>query len=417
MSYFGRGFYSDLCNNVTSHSSCSVYVGNHGPYFYNSTEVFGTLANTSSRNLVLSFSYKGQTYALITDSNVPENTGYQARTFAVTTQCALISSKCQLGDGWENSFNCSAAFQGTMPNFKYNDYINPTWGLAGVEFFQDPGLANNFSTIWTPANPVYIGAYGMVLGANTGSSLLLNSTEFIQPETPGLGFLMGCNMTAYDIEYVWYNSSILVQQMVQSNTSVVNVLTEPFVVQLANLINLAQSAASEATQDEFIASWTTGFSIMVLSLAAGIMSPRTTIKEQAHVSTLITRVPKAPLAVLILLTLIYAAIGALLACIAARAGPGLIKNIQGRLSIAGLVAKCFESEERCNKPTKEIQDLFEENELGARDQKRPKVAIVASGRGGWKYDLIGQDERGNSVTLTSRGNQSFEPYVQTDSIS
>jgi hypothetical protein len=306
-----------------------------------------------------------------------------------------------------------------MPNYKYNDYINPTWGLAGVEFFQDPGLANNFSTSWTQAkpNPVYIGAYGMVLGANTGSSLLLNSSEFIQPETPGLGFLMGCNITAYDIEYVWYNGSISVQQMVQSNTSVVNVLTEPFVVQLANLVNLAQSAASEATPDEFIASWTTGFSIMVLSLAAGIMSPRTTIKEQARVSTLITRVPKAPLAVLNLLTLIYAAIGVLLACIAARAGPGLIKNVQGRLSIAGLVAKCFESEERCDGPTKEIQDLFEENEFGARDQKCPKVAIVASGRGGWKYDLIGQDERGNSVTLTSRGNQSFEPYAQTVSIS
>jgi len=73
------------------------------------------------------------------------------------------------------------------------------------------------------------------------------------------------------------------------------------------------------------------------------------------------------LAVLILLTLLYATIGIILACIALQSGPNITKNIQGRLSVAGRAAKCFESNERCEGPTKEIKDLFEENEVGERD--------------------------------------------------
>lgn len=151
--------------------------------------------------------------------------------------------------------------------------------------------------------------------------------------------------------------------------------------ELANLINLAQSAAGEDTPSAFIESWTTGFSTMVLGLSAGIMSPRETIKEQARISTLVARVPKAPLVVLVFLTLLYAAVGILLACMAARAGVGETKNVQGRLSVAGLAAKCFESEDRYEGPTKEIPDLFAENEVGARDQRCSKVSIIASNRG------------------------------------
>jgi hypothetical protein len=132
-----------------------------------------------------------------------------------------------LGPGPPGAFNCSGEFSGSLPNYKYYDSvsINPSWGLAGVEFFQDRGLTQNFSTVedsgpeypyfhFTPANPVYIGAYGIILGCNTGSSPLLDSTELVLTETFGLGFVMSCNMMVYDLEYVWYNGSVSVQQMV-----------------------------------------------------------------------------------------------------------------------------------------------------------------------------------------------------------
>jgi hypothetical protein len=92
----GRGFYSSECVNNTIDYPCSVSVGSHGPYFRNGTEAFKTIANTSSQNSLLSFLYEGQSYALITDSNIPQDTGYQAQTFAVITQCTLITEECGL---------------------------------------------------------------------------------------------------------------------------------------------------------------------------------------------------------------------------------------------------------------------------------------------------------------------------------
>jgi hypothetical protein len=429
VSAYGRGFYSSDCVNISSYTPCSVGISEKGPVFIKSSESFKTFANVSSQNSVLSFPYEGQSYSFITDPSVPQDTGYQAQTFAVTTQCSFITHQC--GVWWVNgppdSFNCSSGFFGGLPNHLYdgNFSVNPSWALAGVEFFQDPGLTQNFSNgqslanwdSFTPANPVYVGAYGIILGLTEDSPLTTLSSGELAVLNGGLGFVMGCSLTAYDLGYVWYNGSVLVQQMVQSNASVLRTLTGPFVTELANLINLAQAAAGETTAEAFRDSWTAGFSTMVLSLSAGVMSPRTTIREQAQIPTLVARIPKAPLAVLVFLSLLYAVVGILLACMAFRARPGVSNNVQDRLSVTGLAAKCFESEDRCEGPATEIKDLFEENEVGARDQKCPKVAIVASGRRGWKYDLLWQEEREISATLNARGNKSIEPIVRTLSIS
>jgi hypothetical protein len=131
---------------------------------------------------------------------------------------------------------------------------------------------------------------------------------------------------------------------------------------------------------------------MVLALSAGIMSPRANIMEQARISTLVARVPKAPLVTPVLLNLVYAVAGVVLAVMAARTGPGETKNVQGRLNVTGLAAMCFESKVRCEGPAKEIQDLFAEKEVGTRDQRYLKVSIVPSDRGGWKYNLITKSE-------------------------
>jgi len=199
---------------------------------------------------------------------------------------------------------------------------------------------------------------------------------------------------------------------VQSNASVLKSLTAPFVSELANMMNLAESASGQSTPSAFVESWATGFSTMALGLSASSFSPRETIKEQARVSTLVARVPKAPLAVLVFLTLLYAAIGILLGYIAAKAGTGETKSVQGHLSVAGLAAKCFEREDICEGPMKEIHELFAENEIGARDQRCSKVSIMASRRGGWKYELMEKDEQSNAVLIDSIGSKTALPYIQ-----
>ncbi|KAN0095511.1 hypothetical protein V8E51_016222 [Hyaloscypha variabilis] len=435
VSTFGRGLNlseSGCFEDDPDTSPCSVAVGNHGPHFTNAVEGYQTLTNTSSQNSIVPFTFEGESYALITDAFIPPGTGYQAQTFAVNTQCAFFTEQCTSWyQGFPGPWRCSDNFQGYLPNWNYSNSvsINPSWTLAGVGFFQDPGLTQNFSDIggpddpgvswfgmseFTPANPVYIGAWGMILGFGFGpdSTPLLNSTDFIMPETPGLGFILGCNMTAYDLDYVWYNGNVLVQQMVLSNTSLVRILTAPFVVELANLLPLGQTAIGENTPSAFLSSWTTGFSSMVLALSAGIMSPRTTIKEQATTTELVARVPKAPLIVLVFLTLLYAAVGIVLACMAAHAGTGETKSVQGHLSVAGLTAKCFENRGRYEGPVKEVSEMFSENEVGARDQRCAKVSIVSSTRGGWKYELMERDEQGNPVSIQHVGSKTPQAQIQ-----
>jgi hypothetical protein len=334
VSTFGRGFASSDCVTITNTytNPCSVSVGEHGPYFiYGGAESFATLANTSSQNLVLLFQYEGKSYALITDANIPQETSYQARTFAVTTQCTLIDDECGLySSALYGDFNCSGEFSGSLPNAP--DIINPSWALAGVKFFQDAGLSQSFPNHgsyfnFTSTNPVYMGAYGAILGWAGESSPLIYPDGLALTRTQDLGFVLGCNVTAYDLEYVWYNGSVLVQQMVQSNASVLRSLTAPFVSELANMVNLAQSASGQSTPSAFVESWATGFSTMVLGLSASSFSPRETIKEQARVLTLVARVPKAPLAVLVFLALLYAGIGILLAYIAAKTETGETKSV------------------------------------------------------------------------------------------
>jgi len=397
-SAFGRGFYSSVC--VDNTYPCSVSTGNHGTGLINGPEGFKTLANTSSQNLVLSFPDGNQSYAFITDVGISQDTGFQARTFAVKTDCNLISKECGLymGPAGSSPFNCSTEFSGDLTDFAVLS-TNPSWDLAGVEFFQDASLTQNFSTVpganmdggsYTPANPVYIGAYGLVpgFGGAINSSLLLNSDEFLATETQALGFVMGCSMTVYDFEYVWYNGTVSVQQMAPSNASVALVLTAPFVTKLANLATLAQSAAGEDTPSAFVDTWTTGFSTMVLAMSAGVMSPRTNIVEQTYISTLVARVPKSPLIMLVSLNLLYAVVGIILATIAAWDKPNESKNVQGRLSIAGLTAMCFESKDKVEGPVKKVEEMFAEKDLRVKGHSCEKVSIVESDHGGWKYELL-----------------------------
>ena len=396
---FGRGFYSSDC--VESTYPCSVSTGNHGTGLINGPEGFQTLANTSTQNVVYSFPDGNETYSFIADVSITQETGFQARTFAVKTDCKLVSQECGLsmGPAGSSPFNCSTGFSGDLTDFTATS-TNPSWDLAGVEFFQDPSLTQNFSTFpsasvaggsFTPANPVYIGAYGVVPGFGGGavnSSLLLNSDEFLATETQGLGFVMNCSMTVYDLEYVWYNGTVSVQQMDPSNTSVALVLTAPFVTKLANLATLAQSAAGEDTPSAFVDAWTKGFSIIVLAMSAGVMSPRTNIVEQTYISTLVARVPKSPLIMLVFLNLLYAVVGIILAMIAAWAKPNESKNVQGRLSVTELTAMCFESKDRVEGPVKKVEEMFAEKDLRAKDHSCEKVSVIESVHGGWKYELL-----------------------------
>jgi hypothetical protein len=100
------------------------------------------------------------------------------------------------------------------------------------------------------------------------------------------------------------------------------------------------------------------------------------------------RVPKVSLFVPFGLDLLYAAVGIFLAVLAFSLRPRLTKNVQGRLSVAGLAAACFESRERVEQPVETLQGLFSESQPRYRGEKCKKIGIVEPKQGGWKYETI-----------------------------
>jgi len=84
------------------------------------------------------------------------------------------------------------------------------------------------------------------------------------------------------------------------------------------------------------------FSETVLSMVAGITAESRNIAEQTRERLLVTRLPKAPFFALIVLNLVYALLGILLAIIALASQPRRTRNVQARLGIGGLAAALLE---------------------------------------------------------------------------
>lgn len=361
----------------------------------NGPQAFATLANTSVANSVASFQWNNQTYAMLTSPSLDRQLTFQASTFAAATKCNLIGRKCSLRNDHSAStpFNCTSSFSGDLGITTSSKYSYGSWAVAGAQFFQDEDLSKNFSGVagasmlgdtYTTTNPVYVGAYGIVPGFGGG---IRGEPDTIGTYSQELGFVIGCKLTFYDLDYMWYNGTVSVQNMTTSNGTVAKVFTAPFVTQLADMMGLAQSAAGQVNTLGFTRAWENGFSSMVLGMSAGIISSRTNIIEQRYTSKLVARVPKAPLIALVTLNLVYATTGIVFAVLAVMAKPSRVKDFQGRLNIATLAAASFENQDISQRPVRRVEDMFAEKDP-VFDDGRKKVAFIRSERGGWRYETL-----------------------------
>ena len=126
-----------------------------------------------------------------------------------------------------------------------------------------------------------------------------------------------------------------------------------------------------------------------------------------RVETLVTRVPKAPFLAVLLLNLLYAAVGIVLTVTAFWAnirGQG-VRDAQVRLSLAAVVAESFESPALGDNATC-IDELYAER----RGLATRKVAISKRADGGRRYRLLvekeaSEDQQGEEMkSLDSKSN-------------
>jgi hypothetical protein len=82
----------------------------------------------------------------------------------------------------------------------------------------------------------------------------------------------------------------------------------------------------------------------------------------------------------------YALVGLLLGLLALCFSSSETKDVQARLSVAGMAAALFESGERNASRVESIEGLFVER-VSRRDAASKRVGIVRAAQGGWAYKL------------------------------
>lgn len=273
-------------------------------------------------------------------------------------------------------FNCPFAFEG--------DLNQKSWNMA---YFTDATGSDNATHSQPISNPYY---FSIAAAANQQVGLLnpiLEKDPEVAFATHGaMVFALFCNATVYDLEYTLVNNTMKRFVTKISNSSMANIVqgTQQYSDTAGNqaLSNAAFLAAFSNSSLEIADKVAVAYSRVALSVAANAFVPAPAIDSQLRKDMLVTRVPKAPLAALLLANLVLAGLGFGLTFVALIAARGEAGEVQARWSITGLVADRFEGL-RAKEDAESVDALFEEY----NGERGPKVGIIRNEEGGWSYGV------------------------------
>lgn len=332
-----------------------------------------------------------KTFYYLSDSATSTDVDFKATTFAVTTECEAITSKCNLDINVSTFFNCTPSFAGSLnspgPAVIAPGVSNPR--PVGVQYFGDPGLTNNFSTTsgaYSPQNPLYFGTWATAQqavssGADNGSIATVPGT--------GLGdsWVLNCTSTIYEATYTWVNGTVTSFNTSLANGTVGGIFSAGFAAGFGAtaLENIAIIAGLSNASDGLANVTAAYFSQNSLALSIGAMDTRPNTLEQSRSLINLTRVPLVPFWMLIALKLFYAFSTVLFAfAVIIWAHPAESQDVKTRLSIKGLVVASFEPDKLKEKAVGTVEEMFSENSGDGQAEKK-KVGIVKTEQGGWAY--------------------------------
>ena len=378
---YGRVLYSSECDRRHSQTEpCTVFHSASTNFITNGAEAYATLNNLSTVNQISTFSHNNRNYALLLPYNAPRNIDYRATTFAISTSCVPVSQACNMkaAYGASTPFNCTPGFSGDATA---NEDIQTLGGRragspVGYVLLEDGTGKTNITFGSKDMNPFYLGTWALVqtqvkrpdLPASEATGKLQKDPEIITPVHGGMAWVLKCQSNVYDLTYTWMNGSVQSPDLKLSNASTGGLIAAPVNGDFAlpNFEIAAYIASFSASAQELANKWGDQLSQFALGLSAGVMSPHSNLLQQSRTEKLVARVPKAPLYALVLLNLIYAVLGLVLAVYAAvfagvGRGTGAARQ---RLTVHGLVAECFERSERAPRGRNKSEECFDEREGG-----------------------------------------------------
>lgn len=328
--------------------------------------------NLSTINAALSFDLDNKNYAYLTAAGKDPNLDFQARTFALSTTCAPASTACDLHEiqycNMESGcnlglvqmtlgmrYNCSSSLTGDLDNGTGSSIDSSTGSSYGtvsnigffLQLFRKQGFRDPIGAVdgqeATP-NPFYF-TYG---GAVSSSDSLQNDPEAVfSSQLFNTAFIFNCTATVYELEYTSINGKVVAANHTIANETLSNnvgwaLLNARSLTRNSLETSFISGAQETNSTKEFGDFFAQDFSRSTISMLAGITADQSNTAEQLRESRLVTRLPKAPFFTLIVLNLLFAVLGILLAVIALMSHPQKTRNMQARLSVAGLVAALLE---------------------------------------------------------------------------
>ncbi|KIW71964.1 hypothetical protein PV04_00190 [Phialophora macrospora] len=374
--HYGR-ILDPSCKETAETSPSGVCIGDNFAglfYFETLTNATETLMNLSSTNTVLPCSLNGRNFAYLTAADRNPDLDFQAKTFAVSTQCTPISQQCHLQavswcpypDGCNSQvmlargmhYDCGPTLFGDLTNNTGTPFNSTmvdgfqTGTSAGIistngfflQLFRKPSFAEPFGTAPGSPNPFYF-----AMGARVAASAALAADpESVQNNANAdYGFIFSCNTTFFELEYKMINGSFAGGTTTPVDGTLASNAVFTYLYYLSYTQNVMEGAfisggVQSNNSEEFADFLAQRFSETTLSMVSGLTVASPNAAEQTRERLLVTRLPKAPFFVSILLNLLYALLGLILATIALASQPRRSRSIQARLSIGGIIAALLE---------------------------------------------------------------------------
>jgi hypothetical protein len=416
------------CKETAETSPSGVCIGDNFAglfYFETLTNATETLMNLSSTNIVLPCSLNGRNFAYLTAADRNPDLDFQAKTFAVSTQCTPVSQQCHLQavswcpypDGCNSQvmlargmpYNCGPTLFGDLTNntgTPFNSSMvngSQTATSAGItstngfflQLFRKPSFAEPFGTAPGSPNPFYF-----AMGARVAASAALAADpESVQNNANAdYGFIFSCNSTFFELEYKMVNGSFAGGTTTPVDGTLASNAVFTYLYYLSYTQNVMEGAfisggVQSNNSEEFADFLAQRFSETTLSMVSGLTVASPNIAEQTRERLLVTRLPKAPFFVLIILNLIYALLGLVLAIIALASQPRRSRFIQARLSIGGIIAALLEPD------------------LGAAASVSKKRNSGVEGAFAEYYNDSKLSDEGRVLVIDRAGNAAFEKIL------
>lgn len=427
---FGRGL-SSRCFDPDASSrpdpcvNSGSLTGQSSRALINAGEAYSTLANLSADNLLTTSTIEGQRLAHFVDPKIGFDLDYKANTLAVQTQCRPMSQQCELTQGQFCPRDTCIDINSWTQTLRYSCPGNLTGDLAnntGTAFDLDVGGSSSSLETLTgfflqTYNDTDFREISSIKGSGGANGELSNPLHFIvgalvppseavstDPEavefsaSDNAGVILGCHLTVLELDYDFVNGSVADGTTQQSNNTLATnigwAMSEYRArVGFQSYIDSAITGAAIAgdSVQDMADRFASSFSEISLGITAGIMTPRASVTEELRQNVLVARLPYAPFFTLLVLNLVYAALGIVLGVWALSTRPRATRDIQARLSIDGLVASLLEPE-GIPRRGEGVEGLFTDKVVAqgrspvAASEKRVAISRVDQRR--WAFEVV-----------------------------